>query len=61
MNLGYLTAKRNVDKGLINLDEYSNIITKKTAAQTALTTAKYELYAEYNKLLILSGLSKYVK
>jgi len=61
MNLAYLTAKRNVEKGLINIDEYSGIISKKTAAQTALTTSKYDLFAEYNKLLILSGLSKYVK
>lgn len=61
INIGYLKAKRDIEKGLISLDDYTNSISKKTSAQTSLTKAKYEFFAEYNKLLIISGLSKYIK
>jgi outer membrane protein TolC len=59
--IGYLTAKRDIEKGLIKLDDYSNSISKKTSAQASLSKTKFEFYSEYNKLLILTGLSNYVK
>lgn len=58
-NITYLQAKRDLENGVINMNEYSLIVTSKVRAEEMYLKMKNDFYSQFYKILIISGIKKY--